>query len=103
MAGARLPQCRGRDHEIAIIEQQKLLIAENSVNVIDIDVLVKPNGLDANATVRAKFEWLEKDGDTGKSDVIHHFTLIFEHEEWQICNFSLENLSAEARTLFLLD
>ena len=54
------PQCRGRDREIAIIEQQKLLIAENSVEVVDMDVLVKPNGLDANATVRAKFEWRRK-------------------------------------------
>jgi PKD repeat protein len=97
------PQCRGRDHEIRIIERQKEIIAENSVDVVDMDILIKPNGLDGNATVRAKFEWREKDGDTGKSDVVHHFTVIFEDGEWQICNFTLENLSTEARKLFLMD
>jgi PKD repeat protein len=95
------PQCRGRDREIAIIKQQQALIAKTDVEVIDIDVLVKATGLDANANVRAKFEWTEKDGDKGKSDVLHLFTLIFDDGEWQICNFTLANLSAEAKPLFL--
>ncbi|MCI0447421.1 PKD domain-containing protein [bacterium] len=97
------PECKGRDHEIRIIERQQQLIKETDAEVRSVEVLVKPSRVDANATVVAKFQWTTKAGVDGSSTVVHHFTLIFDDGEWQICNFSLENLSAAGNELFLLD
>ncbi|HSE41989.1 MAG TPA: PKD domain-containing protein [Acidobacteriota bacterium] len=97
------PFCRGRDHELNIIRRQQQIIAETNVEVVSIKVLVKPSGLDGNAVVRAKFDWRQKNGKTGKSDLLHHFTVIFEDGEWQICNFQLENLTAQDMELFAVE
>ncbi len=97
------PECKGRDHEIRIIEQQQQLIKETDAEVLDVAVLIKPSSVDANADVVAKFQWITKAGVPGTATVVHHFTLIFDDGEWQICNFTLENLSTTGNDLFLLD
>ena len=97
------PECKGRDHEIRIIEQQQQLIQETDAEVLDVAVLIKPSSVDANADVVAKFEWITKAGVPGTATVVHHFTLIFDDGEWQICNFTLENLSTTGNELFLLN
>jgi PKD repeat protein len=97
------PQCHGRDHEIRIIERQQLLIKDTDNEVTKMDIFIKPSHIDANANVTARFQWTTKAGVKGSSTVLHNFTLIFEDGEWQVCNFSLENLSAAGNELFLLD
>lgn len=97
------PQCHGRDHEIAIIERQQEIIKETDCEVTKMDILVKPSHIDANAEVTARFQWTTKKGVKGSSTVLHKFTLIFEDGEWQVCNFSIQNLSAVGNELFLLD
>ncbi len=97
------PECHGRDHEISIIKRQQQIIKETDVEVRDVKVLIKPSHVDANADVTAKFQWITKQGVSGSATVVHHFTVIFDDGEWQICNFSLENLSAAGNDLFLLD
>lgn len=97
------PECRGRDHEIAIIEMQQRIIAKTEAEVRSIDILIKPSRIDANATVVARFQWTTKKGVKDTATVLHKFTLIFEDGEWQVCNFQAETLSAAARELFLLD
>ena len=71
--------------------------------VRSVDVLIRPSRVDANADVVAKFQWITKQGVAGSATVVHHFTLIFDDGEWQICNFTLENLSATGNDLFLLN
>jgi len=97
------PACNGRDHEIRIIERQQQIIKETDAEVIKMDILVKPNHIDANADVTARFQWTTKKGEKGTATVLHIFTVIFEDGEWQICNFHLETLSSAGRNLFLLD
>lgn len=96
------PECHGRDHEIRIIERQQQLLARTDAEVTKMDILIKPSHIDANADVTARFQWTTKKGENGTATVLHLFTLIFDDGEWQICNFSLENLSATGNELFLL-
>jgi PKD repeat protein len=97
------PECHGRDHEIRIIERQQQIISQTDAEVRDVKVLIKPSRVDANADVVAKFQWVTKTGVSGSATVVHHFTLIFDDGGWQVCNFTLENVSAANNDLFLMD
>lgn len=96
------PECHGRDHEIAIIERQQQLLASTDAEVTNQDILIKPSHVDANDDATAKFQWTTKTGEDGHATVLHKFTLIFDDGEWQICNFSIVNLSASGNELFSL-
>jgi PKD repeat protein len=96
------PECHGRDHEIRIIERQQQLLKSTDAEVTRMDILIKPNHVNANADVTARFQWTTKQGVDGSATVLHQFTLIFDDGEWQICNFTIQNLTASGNELFLL-
>ncbi len=96
------PECHGRDHEKAIIEHQQQVLAHTDAEVTSQDILVKPSHVDANDDATAKFAWTTKAGEDGAATVLHKFTLIFDDGEWQICNFTIVNLSASGKELFLM-
>jgi hypothetical protein len=62
--------------------------------------LVKPSHVDANDDATAKFQWTTKTGEDGHATVLHKFTLIFDDGQWQICNFTIQNLSDTGGDLF---
>ena len=96
------PECNGRDHEIAIIENQQQVLAHTEADVTNQDILVKPSHVDANDDATAKFQWTTKAGEDGSATVLHKFTMIFDDGEWLICNFTIQNLTASGNELFLM-
>jgi PKD repeat protein len=94
------PECHGRDHEIAIIERQQQLLAQTDAEVTKQDILVKPSHVDANDDATARFQWTTKQGVDGSATVLHKFSLIFDDGEWQICNFTIVNLTNSGNAIF---
>lgn len=98
------PGCRGRDHEINIIERQQDTVKSTSNEITKpIEVLIKPNHVSANATVVARFQFTLKNGTTGGGTVEHDFTMTFEGGEWLVCNFTIPRLASSLQPLFAVD
>lgn len=86
-------ECKGRDREKKIIEEQQEILKHTQATILGpIDILIHENHVEANAVVSANFKWEEKDGTTGEGDAEHDFTLIFLDDRWQICNFTVIGL-----------
>lgn len=84
------PDCPGRDHEIKIIKEQQELVEKTTADVIDdIDILIHENRTIANAVAIANFKYTLKDGTKGEGTATHDFELVFEGDQWLICNFTL--------------
>lgn len=85
------PECQGRDHEIAIIEQQQQLLEKTSVEIKgNPDVFIHSDHVNANYNITAVFDWVEKNGTVGHAEVTHDFSFKFEDGEWHICNFHIQ-------------
>lgn len=84
--------CKGRSKEIDIIEAEQEIVQRTTADIIaPIDVFIHPDHISANATVTAHFDFVKKNGDHGSGSATHQFTLIFQDNEWQVCNFSVSS------------
>ena len=82
------PNCRGKQHEMSIIENQKTIIQETSA--IPGDIQVNFNSASrAHAIAPADFAWTNFDGSSHTGFAVHDFEMIFENGSWLICNFVL--------------
>jgi PKD repeat protein len=98
------PDCPGREREIRIIENQQETLKSTSNEITEpIDVFIHPSHVSANATVVARFQFTRNDGTTGDGTVEHDFTMKFEDDEWQVCNFKLATASEPMQHLFSTD
>jgi len=88
------PECTGRDREIGIINDQKTYIKETEATITAVEIDVRDNHLEADADVAADFVWTETDDSHHTGSALHHFTFVFEDEEWQVCNFTVETGSS---------
>lgn len=98
---SQAPECPGRDREIRIIENQKMIIQKTNADIVgDIPVFIHPTHVVANATAEARFQWTEKDGSKHSGSAIHGFRLQFEKGDWLICDFTVDASDAAVRKLF---
>lgn len=81
-------QCRGRAHEINIINKQKQTIQQTKATPGNIDVTFG-SFTRAHAIAPADFAWTEFSGASFTGFAVHDFEMIFESGEWWICNFVL--------------
>jgi chitodextrinase len=82
------PNCRGRAHEINIINKQKQTIQQTRATPGNIDVSFSSFSR-ARALAPADFAWTEFNGNSFTGFAVHDFEVIFENGEWWICNFVL--------------
>jgi PKD repeat protein len=82
------PGCKGRAHEIRIIEGQKQVIVQTKATPGFIEVSFNTTSK-AHALAPADFAWTEIDGNSYSGFATHDFQMIFEEGKWQICNFVL--------------
>lgn len=82
------PGCRGKNHEMNIIENQKTIIQQTQATPGNIDVTFN-SFLRAHAIAPADFAWTNFDGSSHTGFAVHDFEFIFESGKWQICNFVL--------------
>jgi PKD repeat protein len=82
------PGCTGRTKEINIINKQKQTIQKTTATPGQIDVTFN-TFQKARAIAPADFAWTEFSGQSFTGFAIHDFEVIFENDDWFICNFDL--------------
>jgi PKD repeat protein len=81
--------CRGREHEINIIENQQQKVQEVRVDVYapaDVPSVSETRG---RAILAARFSGTNNDGTTFDGVTTHDFSMIFDPGGWKICNFTI--------------
>ena len=81
-------QCRGRAHEINIINKQKQTIQRTQATPGNISITFN-SFTKAHAIAPADFAWTEFNGNSFTGFAVHDFEVVFENGEWWICNFLL--------------
>jgi PKD repeat protein len=81
--------CRGRTHELGIIENEQNTIRSGSVEILGDPVVSYVDDKTGRASITARFYGTMFDGTDYDGIATHNFTMINESDGWQICNFSV--------------
>jgi PKD repeat protein len=94
------PKCKGRAHEIHIIEQQQTFITKTTATVTGPIEVTFSSHTKAHAIAAAHFHWFETDGSEHDGDATHDFTMVLEDGHWHICDFVLLKQTAGVERIF---
>ncbi len=84
------PTCRGREHEINIINNQKQDLKSTQATLTEpVEVTIQPSKTKAFAVATARFDFVTADDVQHTSICTHTFSVILIDGDWQICDFDV--------------
>ena len=84
------PTCRGREHEINIINSQKDELKSTQATITEpIEVTIQPSKTKADAVATARFDFVTSDDVSHTSVCTHTFSVILLDGDWQVCDFDV--------------